>query len=983
MRNGWKRSIAVLLVFCVLCAAFPLGLESIAAAAADPAGMVGAASGKTGEVNWKLNGSTLTIYGEGKMEEDYGDLKYYKGPWKDYRKSIKSVVVDEGVTLVGQRAFHGCESLTSISIAESVEYVGGYAFEGTPWEMKSSAPAYAGKHLYYYKSSASQNGEFTVPDGTYSVSTWACGSCKFNRVVLPDSMGRIGSYAFAFCQNLSEIVIPNSLYQIDEGAFRDCSSLHEIYLPASVKKIGEKVFDGLPSDFTIYGFKGTEAQRYAKSHGIRFVEVIDEFIREHLAFIRGTGGNSIYRYGMDQLDNSEMISADNDELLSAIKAWRFIRGNWFDNPYDLAVTDILVSSNLFQSKLNGLKGWADFYLKDLADGVIEVIKQVRPQTSANYLILLKNYILSKATVNKPNPTLSEIMRETKVKAAVSRYFDEFSDLLKCANVAIDFANLGVDFYQLGVDVINNIVSFSNYLAMVRSYQTVDDDFKQVLKALRGSAAGVDSGLTKAIDDYTDEDKSILWIAKRLVTTVIKTRFQVTDFFLDNVLSDTLSESARSFLTSVSVMPGDSAFLACVAELKIGYDFGVAHANFFFNTDNVSEAYINTYVTAKTAQALKKTVEQFASAFENEQNIRNARCFCNAFTAFSALQENTAERMITYLQENNTSTAKKLCSLFGIDMSARDNSVGRLCRIWQTRKLNWEFMSCHGDRAIFESFKHLTIACPVDVTVSENGNEIIRIADERTNFCLKGCAVVRNGIKYITLPDGDYALTIHAVGSGVMSCSDEQESMQDEQTMTGRADRIALTAGATYTGTVSEGSEKITIFRNGRAVGTESRYSSDTAVYVSNVTLNSRSLRLAEGDTAQIGATVLPANASDKTLSWYSENEGVARVDEYGNVNAVAAGETVIVCESLGGAVEVRCTVKVTGAGRIGDVNRNGTVDIEDVTLIQRELAEYTPAGEFDRVAADTNGDGTVTVLDATHLQSYLAEFITDLSKRDA
>ena len=140
MRNGWKRSIAVLLVFCVLCAAFPLGLESIAAAAADPAGMVGAASGKTGEVNWKLNGSTLTIYGEGKMEEDYGDLKYYKGPWKDYRKSIKSVVVDEGVTLVGQRAFHGCESLTSISIAESVEYIGGYAFEGTPWEMKSSAP---------------------------------------------------------------------------------------------------------------------------------------------------------------------------------------------------------------------------------------------------------------------------------------------------------------------------------------------------------------------------------------------------------------------------------------------------------------------------------------------------------------------------------------------------------------------------------------------------------------------------------------------------------------------------------------------------------------------------------------------------------------------------------------------------------------------------------------------------------------------------
>ena len=62
----------------------------------------------------------------------------------------------------------------------------------------------------------------------------------------------------------------------------------------------------------------------------------------------------------------------------------------------------------------------------------------------------------------------------------------------------------------------------------------------------------------------------------------------------------------------------------------------------------------------------------------------------------------------------------------------------------------------------------------------------------------------------------------------------------------------------------------------------------------------------------------------------------------------------------------------------GDVNGDGTVNINDATDIQRHLAELTTLTDSELAAADTNGDGKVNINDATHLQRYLAELIPAL-----
>lgn len=67
--------------------------------------------------------------------------------------------------------------------------------------------------------------------------------------------------------------------------------------------------------------------------------------------------------------------------------------------------------------------------------------------------------------------------------------------------------------------------------------------------------------------------------------------------------------------------------------------------------------------------------------------------------------------------------------------------------------------------------------------------------------------------------------------------------------------------------------------------------------------------------------------------------------------------------------------------QIGDTNLNSRITIDDVTAIQRHLAEMNMFTKEQLALADTNGDGKVDIQDATHLQKYLAEYDVVLGKQ--
>ena len=92
-----------------------------------------------------------------------------------------------------------------------------------------------------------------------------------------------------------------------------------------------------------------------------------------------------------------------------------------------------------------------------------------------------------------------------------------------------------------------------------------------------------------------------------------------------------------------------------------------------------------------------------------------------------------------------------------------------------------------------------------------------------------------------------------------------------------------------------------------------------AIYVTGVTLDKTTLDMREGGSDKLVATLVPDNATDKSVSWTSSNTGVATVDQDGSVKAVAAGSATITVTTHDGGKTATCAVTVKQAVRVTGV----------------------------------------------------------------
>ena len=182
------------------------------------------ASGECGEngdnLTWVLMGDgTLTISGSGEMKNYTG---YSDVPWYSERDKILSVVVEPGVTRIGDWAFYGCSSLTSVAIPKGVTSIGNLAF-----------------------GSCSSLSSVTIPNGVTSIGSEAFINCSgLTNVMIPDSVTSTGRAVFFGCEKLTSVTLPKGITSIAECTFYDCSSLTSVTIPDSVTKIDKDAFEG-------------------------------------------------------------------------------------------------------------------------------------------------------------------------------------------------------------------------------------------------------------------------------------------------------------------------------------------------------------------------------------------------------------------------------------------------------------------------------------------------------------------------------------------------------------------------------------------------------------------------------------------------------------------------------------------------------------------------------------------------------------------
>ncbi|MBO5836451.1 MAG: leucine-rich repeat protein, partial [Oscillospiraceae bacterium] len=196
-----------------------------------------ATAGTTGDCSWSLNGTTLTISGQGRMKNysDDDDL-----PWG---YDIQNVIIQEGVTSIGKYAFSWCRELRQVTIPQSVTSLSTSCFEGcsslTSIDLSnfSSIPTDA-----FYGCAALKDIRFG--NNITSIGTRAFYECdSLENVKIPEGTMGVGSFAFAHCSKLASVTIPSSVNGISEYAFYNCTKLAEMVFDGDVYSIGEGAFE--------------------------------------------------------------------------------------------------------------------------------------------------------------------------------------------------------------------------------------------------------------------------------------------------------------------------------------------------------------------------------------------------------------------------------------------------------------------------------------------------------------------------------------------------------------------------------------------------------------------------------------------------------------------------------------------------------------------------------------------------------------------
>ncbi len=187
-------------------------------------------------VTWTLDDNgTLTISGEGEMSNPGPVISSLDTSWRRNRDSVVKVIIENGVTRIGDGSFYLHENLTSVTIPDSVTEIGGWAFNG----CKSLT-------------------NIIIPNSVHSIKNDAFTECdSLSKVTIPDTVTEIGDSAFGYCGSLTDIEVgdnnPNYcsvdgvLFSKDKSELKQYPSgkQEETYtVPDLVTRIGNSAFGG-------------------------------------------------------------------------------------------------------------------------------------------------------------------------------------------------------------------------------------------------------------------------------------------------------------------------------------------------------------------------------------------------------------------------------------------------------------------------------------------------------------------------------------------------------------------------------------------------------------------------------------------------------------------------------------------------------------------------------------------------------------------
>ena len=883
----------------------------------------------------------------------------------EYGNSIQSVTIPDTVIFIGSYAFFDCEKLQSIEFGANIRRIEDSAFR-------------------YCKSLR----KITIPDSVLSLGEWSFSDCisltdaalgqlrKLNRNAFSFcyslkylSLGKriidIDYQAFEYCNKLNSVYIPDSVLFVGESAFVNCTALQSVYLRDNIEKIDARAFGYYTPDspgiyeklngFTIYGFSNTVAENYSTYTGISFS--IMSPIRFSTPFYSGRANESI----IAELDilyknysaGDVAFESSNSEIAFVVET----DGDY--NPYckhikvnikclsvgTTTITAKLPDGNLSKVSvtvtegLNGIEIYSDYPDLSVCNGSLMKIGAgiLVDGYRINDISKLTYTVYDESILDVQEISVHENCRFIVVKAiSPGTTYVSFSDsntgyVTRVPVTVYDSSSMS--FTVEGVPQQNLDKHISNFYNVNGMFV----DQYSYLKNTNGSCSVsfdvYNSKYTYGAVEVYDENGEIN-------DAVIIDKMTNNSGSIKEVIWDNCSSIAKGIITgdissyryelttkktSVSVTIPKNGYINITNDSA--NSFIVAYANLadcFLQCINlcgdikgidISDVYLPT-------QSMTKELLKSSTAIE---------CFKNQPKFAKKLLENSFEKAVVgdtlrissvpdFLDSiGNNLQSLDLDSLMTKTLMSYGISVGE----GVFEKLSGVFgatlkgMFTFGDAAnLYVEVNHL---------INSQNSGYITIQNQNGNS--RNCLNVR--VQSDTNFNSETALQVFRLYADNRIVTKEKEIHPNIYHL------ITNEANITY---------NIAMIKNGQETQIDKKVEVSIPLPEELHFLASHGMLRIHRVEENGSTTDMNANYKDGRLVFSTNHFSIYIV-------------TAIYSDIL-----------------IGDVNKDKTISISDVTEIQRHLAEWIHFSDEQFVLADTNGDGKVDISDATHLQKYLAEF---------
>ena len=892
-------------------------------------------SGTCGDnLTWSFDKSTGTLEISGT-----GDMCTWSNnvPWRDYGYAITTVIINNGVTSIGNYAFFDCDSLTNITIPSSITDIGNNAFSGCRSLTNITIPngvtcigdgafsncngltdiaipdsvigidSWAFSECSGLTNITIPNGvtcidegtfsgcsgltNITIPDGVTSIGDHAFQSCSnLTIVTIPDSVMSIGSYAFPYCSSLTSVTIGNGVTSIGEEAFRDCNSLTDITIPDSVTNIGHYAFYDcislakidIPDSLTDIGNFSLDNTYFYNDesnweNGVLYI------------------GNVLYR--VKSYIGGSYTVRDGTKIIAGCSFYNYSAGIGAKN-----LTEIIIPDSVVSIGYEAFYGCSNLATITISDSVTHIDYCAFDETA---------YYNNESNWENGVLYIGKVLYKAKSDLSGNYNIHEGTKSISCHAFAGLFGEPACSELK-GVNIPNSVLDIGSF-------------------AFGGCISLTSIDVDPSNKFYQSENGVLFNKGKTELLQYPSAKAQTSYILPDSVIS--IGDHAFSScinLTSIIIPDGvtsigDDAFYYCNSLTNITIPAGVTSIGngAFFGCSSLTNIALPNSIISISNYAFEDCTalkDVYYSGTEEQWDSIHIGGFGNNTLKNATIHfQSSGNVKVSGISLDRSSISVSIDSSERLNASVKPENA-------QNKTVRWE----SSNPAVASVSAGL-------VTAKAKGTAIITARTDDGGYTATCMVTVSQPVTGISLNQSSisiikgktYQLSASIQPSGASNRNVTWSSSNSNIATVSSSGKVSAKAAGTATITVTT--------KDGSKTAKCTVTVKNEPIKVTGVSLNRSQITLFVGKSENLTAAVKPSNAANKGITWQSSNTNVATVDSGGRITARAEGTATITVKTNDNGKTAKCTVTVkpynsniksTGQLVLGDANRKMNVSFD-------------------------------------------------------